>query len=194
MKQKEFIQKLTIETGYTSRICTQLLHQMIDFCYLSLRKGGEARIDSLGTFYVGKREAHNGYDINLMTVVAKRAQNFVGFRKHGGVFKYNNPTYQPTQPLKLVKLLKAAPMPVFINKLRYKDEMLIRRFIPKFIKVIADAMNNNQRVIISRLGAFQPVNAPAYNGRNPKTGASIIVPARLRVKFKPSQVLNDSVN
>ena len=48
------------------------------------------------------------------------------------------------------------------------------------------ALRSGQKVVISGFGSFHPYLSRPHKRRNPKTGESVLVPARKKVRFKPS--------
>ena len=59
---------------------------------------------------------------------------------------------------------------------------------------ISDALSVGTRVDIAKFGSFVPVLRPERRGRNPKTEEEIIIPERIRVKFKCSSTLKKLVS
>lgn len=59
---------------------------------------------------------------------------------------------------------------------------------------IVAALRSNEKVNISGFGTFTVSERKARQGRNPKTGESIDIPASRAAKFKPGKVLKDSLN
>lgn len=49
-------------------------------------------------------------------------------------------------------------------------------------------------VTVTGFGTFKAVAAPARKARNPQTGATVLVPARTKVRFIPGRNLADLVN
>jgi nucleoid DNA-binding protein len=54
---------------------------------------------------------------------------------------------------------------------------------------IAEALKNEEKVVISNFGTFRVKHRKPRSGRNPKTGASVSVPERKSVRFKASRNL-----
>ena len=59
---------------------------------------------------------------------------------------------------------------------------------------IADALVAGDRVEIRGFGSFSVKERPARAGRNPKTGASVSVPAKGALVFKAGKEMRDRVN
>lgn len=62
------------------------------------------------------------------------------------------------------------------------------------LDAISNAMRTDRRVEIRGFGSFQVNQRPARNGRNPKTGVSVSVPAKACPHFKPGKELRDRVD
>lgn len=54
---------------------------------------------------------------------------------------------------------------------------------------MAEALRNEEKVVISNFGTFRVKHRKARSGRNPKTGTSVSVPERKSVRFKASRNL-----
>ena len=61
-------------------------------------------------------------------------------------------------------------------------------------EVVAEALKKGERVALPNLGALSVGDRPARQGRNPRTGESITIPARKVVKFSASASLGGSLN
>ena len=60
--------------------------------------------------------------------------------------------------------------------------------------IVKETVQREGRVMISGFGIFATKNKRARRGRNPKTGDSMEISPRRVLTFKPSPVLNASVN
>lgn len=56
------------------------------------------------------------------------------------------------------------------------------------------ALASGQRIEIRDFGAFTTRRIPARQGRNPKTGAAVAVPAKKAIHFKTGGALRSQVN
>lgn len=61
--------------------------------------------------------------------------------------------------------------------------------IDHFIRHLREQMGEGESVNLSPLGSFKVIQNEARNGRNPRSGEQIVIPARKSVKFKPSSSL-----
>ena len=62
------------------------------------------------------------------------------------------------------------------------------------LEEIADALDADERVVISNFGSFTVRQKKERIGRNPKTGEEAVVSARRAVKFNASQELKHLVD
>ena len=65
--------------------------------------------------------------------------------------------------------------------------------IKALVKVIQDALKSGEVVSLSGLGSFRSKARKARQGRNPKTGEIIPVPAGKKVSFKPTTTLRKMI-
>jgi DNA-binding protein HU-beta len=69
-----------------------------------------------------------------------------------------------------------------------------RKVLDAAVKVIGDTLSTDaDGVTLGTLGKFDTKVKPARTARNPKTGASIQVPAKTVVDFKVSKALKDAI-
>ena len=66
--------------------------------------------------------------------------------------------------------------------------------IKSFVSVSTDALKNGKQVVLSGFGIFKASQRAATTARNPATGETIQVPAKMVPKFKASKVLKDALN
>lgn len=65
--------------------------------------------------------------------------------------------------------------------------------IKVFLNAIRDALKRNEKVILTGFGTFSLRSRKARKGRNPKTGATITIPARKAPGFTPGKSLKKAV-
>lgn len=70
----------------------------------------------------------------------------------------------------------------------------MERAIDAAIESIIDAMKKGDKVNISGFGIFTAKHKEARTARNPKTGASVQVPAKTAAKFRPAKNLKEVLN
>ncbi len=62
-----------------------------------------------------------------------------------------------------------------------------------FLKSVQDTLVSEGKLTLTGFGTFAVEQRKARNGRNPRTGAEIKIPACKVVKFRPGKILKDSV-
>ena len=66
--------------------------------------------------------------------------------------------------------------------------------IAAFQDVIIEALKADDKVSLVGFGSFEVVHKAAKSGRNPHTGETINIPAKIAPKFKPGKGLKDALN
>jgi DNA-binding protein HU-beta len=67
------------------------------------------------------------------------------------------------------------------------------RAVETVIDSITSGLKGGEEVSIAGLGIFATKARPARQGRNPRTGETIQIPATRTPKFRPAKALKDSV-
>ncbi len=62
------------------------------------------------------------------------------------------------------------------------------------VEAISESLRKGDDVMISGFGKFVVKDKDSRMGRNPKTGEAVSIPARRVMKFKPSDLLKNSLN
>jgi DNA-binding protein HU-beta len=68
-----------------------------------------------------------------------------------------------------------------------------QRAVEAVFDVIEKTMGRGEDVAITGFGTFRVVKSAARQGRNPKTGAAISIPASTKPKFRAGKGLKDAV-
>lgn len=66
--------------------------------------------------------------------------------------------------------------------------------IDAVLEAVAEALANGEEVRLVNFGTFLVVKRKATEGRNPRTGATIKIPASKQPKFRPGKALKEAVN
>lgn len=66
--------------------------------------------------------------------------------------------------------------------------------INSFVRIMEAALKKGEDVTLVGFGSFSVKETAGRSGRNFKTGATIEIPPRRSVRFKPGKNLKDSVN
>ena len=67
------------------------------------------------------------------------------------------------------------------------------RIVNTIFDTIAESMVSSRPVKISKFGTFDCYKSRGRNARNPRTGAAMFVPEKMRVRFKPYDALKKRV-
>jgi integration host factor subunit beta len=85
-----------------------------------------------------------------------------------------------------------------IDRLAAENPHLTQKDVEKIVGVILDQMTDalaeGGRVELRGFGAFSVRSRPARQGRNPRTGASVQVPAKAVPFFKSGKELRERLN
>ncbi|MDD4193255.1 MAG: HU family DNA-binding protein [Mangrovibacterium sp.] len=68
-----------------------------------------------------------------------------------------------------------------------------KKALDAFVEATTDALKNGDRVALIGFGSFAVSTRSARTGRNPQSGAPLIIPEKKVVKFKPGAELTESV-
>lgn len=71
---------------------------------------------------------------------------------------------------------------------------LAERAVKDAFAYIKDAVAAGTDVNLDKFGKFSPEKKAERNGRNPKTGESMVIAAKTVVKFKPAKDFKDQVS
>lgn len=89
----------------------------------------------------------------------------------------------------------------FVRMLRNSDTTGTMNSIMMTERVVNQVRDTLQRAIVEHgflkiqgFGVFEVVDVPERQGRNPRTGESIPIPAHKAVKFRPGKELREAVN
>ena len=70
----------------------------------------------------------------------------------------------------------------------------VSRTVDATLEAITDALKRNDDVRLVGFGSYTVSHRSASEGRNPRTGEPIQIPARKQVKFKVGKQLSDAIN
>lgn len=80
-----------------------------------------------------------------------------------------------------------------INKILNTSKAEAERVVESLFETIAQALRKEEEVSIAGFGKFSIKHKKAREARNPKTGATVHVPAARAVKFSVAKALKESV-
>ena len=73
-------------------------------------------------------------------------------------------------------------------------KVVAARALDAFLAVVTESLKKQDSVTIVGFGTFSVSQRAARNGRDPRSGESIIIKAGKQAKFKPGKALRDAVN
>ena len=73
------------------------------------------------------------------------------------------------------------------------SKVAAERALNSVIEDVFDALKKGRRVTIGGFGTFMVSQRAARNGRNPRTGKALTIPACRVPRFKPSRTLKDAL-
>ena len=68
------------------------------------------------------------------------------------------------------------------------------RAIDALVVAVKASLRKGEEVTLVGFGTFHATSRPARTGRNPRTGASIEIPASRAPKFRAGKALKDAIN
>jgi DNA-binding protein HU-beta len=63
-----------------------------------------------------------------------------------------------------------------------------------FTEVVSEELKKGEKIQLVGFGTFEVAERPAREGRNPRTGETMPIPASKAPKFKAGKALKDAVN
>ena len=84
-----------------------------------------------------------------------------------------------------------------ISAMSEKSELTkvdVEKALKAFIDTVTEELKNGGKVQLVGFGTFEVVERAERQGRNPKTGEAITIPASKSPKFKAGKALKDIVN
>lgn len=68
------------------------------------------------------------------------------------------------------------------------------KVIKAFTDTVAEELARGEKIQLVGFGTFEVAERAAREGRNPRTGKTMPIPASKSPKFKPGKALKDSIN
>ena len=82
---------------------------------------------------------------------------------------------------------------VVANKFNEYTQKEIGEVIDAFLEVVQDQLVSGETVRLAGFGNFEVSTRAERQGRNPKTGETIVIPEKKAPKFKPAKALKDAI-
>lgn len=77
---------------------------------------------------------------------------------------------------------------------RELDPPTVKQAVETLLDQMSESLAQGERIEIRGFGSFVLHYLPPRQGRNPKTGESVAVPERYRLRFKPGKELQERVD
>lgn len=74
------------------------------------------------------------------------------------------------------------------------EKSVAERNLNAITDAITESLKRGEEVKLAGFGSFDIKQTKAREGRNPKTGQAITIPAAKKARFKPSKQLKETVN
>jgi nucleoid DNA-binding protein len=71
---------------------------------------------------------------------------------------------------------------------------LAKQLVATFFEALTETIADGNRIEARGFGVFIVKRMKAKQGRNPRTGEQVYVPARRKVKFKPGKLLKEALS
>jgi integration host factor subunit alpha len=84
-----------------------------------------------------------------------------------------------------------------VEKVYFKSDLTKKEsseIVEHIFDLLKSTLEGGEKIKIAGFGNFEVKEKSTRRGRNPQTGATIEIPARRVLTFKPSQVLKQSIN
>jgi DNA-binding protein HU-beta len=80
-----------------------------------------------------------------------------------------------------------------MKKCELETKALANRVVEAVFDTIVETMKKGEEVAVSGFGTFRVAKRAAREGRNPKTGEKIHIPASTKPKFRAAKALKEAV-
>ena len=81
-----------------------------------------------------------------------------------------------------------------ISKKTDLSKSVVTQVLDGFIEGVTDSLKDSEQVVLVGFGTFLAKDRAARQGRNPRTGETIDIPAARVPSFKAGKALKDSIN
>ena len=91
-------------------------------------------------------------------------------------------------------MIKSEFITALAKKQPHLEKEAVEAAVNCMLEQMADALARGQRIEIRGFGSFDLNTRPARMARNPKTGESVQMAAKVAIHFKPGKEMKDRVN
>lgn len=85
----------------------------------------------------------------------------------------------------------------FANKLASRTDIhksKAMKITNAMLEIFSEQLNKKDKVLFTGFGIFETRFTPERMAKNPRTGETVVIPARYKAVFKPSSKLLDKLN
>lgn len=194
MTQEQLELNLVASLSLPRKTIHMLIDQFVDRFYQQTHLGHIIIIARLGRFSVTKISARRRHDIHTGTVHVFPAKNVSKLRVSGNLTQFLNPAWRPTRPYYQDKESARAGIAHEMNLHFGTDLLSCNTFLFALIDQIRTALASDGTVTLNNWGTLYRYTKAARNGKNPRTGAHISIPALNAVRWRPCEKLRQEVN
>jgi DNA-binding protein HU-beta len=80
-----------------------------------------------------------------------------------------------------------------ISEFSSENKATVERVLGGLSAAVSDGLAEGHEITLPDIGKLKPVKKAARQARNPRTGESVEVPARVAAKFVPAKLLRDNI-
>lgn len=91
-------------------------------------------------------------------------------------------------------MIRSELVELLSSKSPHLSSMDVEETVKLLFEIMAGALADQRRIEIRGFGSFSVQRLRARQGRNPKTGETIPVDSRIKMRFKPGKELSNRVN
>jgi nucleoid DNA-binding protein len=194
MKQSELVAALSVELQQPKKNILLMFRNLELAIIDAVKNDSYIVIPKLGTLRkkfwhsrLMKRPNNAGY----YTPSAKIVVNFLQAGLNSQTLK---PSWRPKYTYKSNFPNPKIKLTVPIGELGYAQKDEFNKFIQVLGRFTVEQVAIGEQIIMPRIGTFSPQIKAAKKVNHPHTGAPMIYPARLMMKFRQSNVIRDIIN
>jgi nucleoid DNA-binding protein len=189
MTQEQFVRLIANDVKIQPSIIKMLLRNFVTIATQILSKGGKVYLNK-GFTIRSKHKPHKmKFNMNTLTINPVLTHNSTQFIAHPGLKQAVDPAYKAYKIYKINSNFKSNFIVQQSKIMLPLDKLSHAKFYSSLIKHIASASKTKLGISIRNLGTFKAQKSVSRNGRNPRTDATILIPASTRIKFNPSAKL-----
>jgi nucleoid DNA-binding protein len=159
-----------------------------------LKLGGRMEWPRIGTFYVGKFRARRMHNLHGTGTITARARNLPKMTRYQLPTQTLTPTWRSDKSFDMDVIYPDSRLAVRMLLAQVATLDQCNHLVYLLAQLIIDQMVLGNRITIRNIGRFESSTWIARNGRNPRTGAVLVIPERQQIKFRPARALKEAIN